>query len=1622
MIDDIKWEYLMKDWDASFGPSYTPMEMLDEGIFEGIYTHAIEGIPAKYKSHKNVIGDKGPDVEINKFKVKSRQSLKEWQKKKWTTKLSPLGWWEWYIKYFEGRRDEKEDKLQISRWNSYVARHQGQIKANCKLGDLNCRPKQRQGLLQWGWDSTTAYTDDQVAENAKRLSRLSGNSKLATESFSSLSPDLIRLGVSAGELLHNEIKKNKGKREKTKTPSGMKFTPTLNPAAYLPFVSVKEEKGYVTVSGFSMKKFAGSVTSLLGTARFKNMFHSTNARGFVIESFFVIEILKVTDLLLSGKSRTNGKILKSIRDGLLKNTWVAKTNAAEAKDFKYDNLKRLNINLLPKQRQFLEEYAELVPRLGLKGWLLAAAPGTGKALRNGTKVKLLDGWCSIEDLEIGDIVVGDDGLPTKVTGVYPQGKVDLYEITFYDGRKAIACGEHLWRINDGRLGKKPHDERWCVTNTKDIYEYFKTNSRFRCYIPLTKPVQMSEKRLSINPYLIGCLLGDGSFCNKAVLFYKVDPDIVDKISTLIDDNLSLKPIFNKGKLNGYRISRDDTSTPHNVLFNKLKSLGLTGMNSKEKFIPGLYLEGSVEQRWELIRGLMDTDGTVDKKTATISYSTSSILLAEGFVKLVRSLGAIAKISSRVPTYTHNGERRTGSLNYNITVRHREPYKFFSLPRKKELTRKSQYSENLKLSIVDIKPIGVDEATCISVDNESKLFLIDDYIVTHNTITGYAWHMVQDFDVLIVIAPNNTIEDVWEKTFYRFFNKIPKYWLSRPNFKIKGDEEFIITHYEHLEKTISELHKFKGKRIGLWVDESHNFNELTSNRTNHLIDMAKEYVDEAVLASGTPLKALGKELVPLFRITDELFTPSVEEKFIRTFGSTKGAVLELLNYRMDRVSFKVHKSEVVNNVVTEVSHGIKIPNGDKYTLSNVAGEIRAYVNERLSHYTAIKEEIIEGYFDYINKYKSLETDMTGFDEYIRTARKLHTSFNQYTDGDLIKLCSRYERDKILPLLEPTERKSFKQIAARYKYPLLVVRGEALGRILTRRRIECMVDMVPYADLEVMVDRAKKKTVIFTNYVEIVNAIADHLKTMGHKPIIVHGETTDQLTNNLKRFLEDPTANPIVTTYKSLSTGTPLISASTIVLYDSPFRNYIIEQTISRADRLDQDSDIEVVRPYLDTGDQDNLSTRSIELAALSKEMVDAILKLDKVDTRLLSVESYSGQRLLSREYYSSGDLVVEKVKCDKELYYVDIYPNPPSKLTLNPTYPQGSKFAKDNHLPDHWVYDAAVERVELHSSIIGALRAKYSEWKELIEKHGTDGLQFNIYKCTNSDKVEWLNPTSLINYRYDYDAHFTDAWWGFGSVDLELLQADGRVTAGKNGRRTPKGSYWFHCDDSTPFALIQVYGDEHVIEHSPIDLEVIGNLYSEEVEVTGATKSGRALSTESYHELEKDKGSPHSVVYRRNDTELYHISFQPLGKLLKPRLPAGSELMDSESTHWSKEPDIPRICFSETIEGCVRAIYPNISKLAEEYDELEFYLYKVPANSSGLWVPPWALCEDGMVWDATLTKEWWSLSDVKIRESGKVSFKFNTDGKWLSFTTPTGKKVEHSPMEIEITQVGGGYGR
>lgn len=146
-------EPIGKNFDPTFKPQLTPKQMLALGVFGGIYMRdTTKEFPQNWFTKAKFAKGNERDAKLNYFKINASQSLKVWQQKGWIYNEDPRGWFQWYCRYYMGRRILKEDARQIKRWRA-MTRHIAQLRNSCEPGDINCRPKQRQALLHWAYDT-----------------------------------------------------------------------------------------------------------------------------------------------------------------------------------------------------------------------------------------------------------------------------------------------------------------------------------------------------------------------------------------------------------------------------------------------------------------------------------------------------------------------------------------------------------------------------------------------------------------------------------------------------------------------------------------------------------------------------------------------------------------------------------------------------------------------------------------------------------------------------------------------------------------------------------------------------------------------------------------------------------------------------------------------------------------------------------------------------------------------------------------------------------------------------------------------------------------------------------------------------------------------------------------------------------------------------------------------------------------------------------------------------------------------------------------------------------------------------------------------------------------------------
>lgn len=495
-----------------------------------------------------------------------------------------------------------------------------------------------------------------------------------------------------------------------------------------------------------------------------------------------------------------------------------------------------------------------------------------------------------------------------------------------------------------------------------------------------------------------------------------------------------------------------------------------------------------------------------------------------------------------------------------------------------------------------------------------------------TITHYALAHCLDSSTRVYVVPKNSVFDVWVKTIKMLFNVPTPYWHSLSGTEPTVGLKHYIVHFDYLDKFVEFVKRNKGSfgdTVYVGVDESHNFNEQ-STRTALLIELC-QLLDarDVVHASGTPFKAMGSEAITLLKTICKDFTKEVEESFRKLFGKEAKKALEVLANRIGLVSFKVVKEEVETPGVDYFEHKVKIKNGSEYTLTSVRDKMTKFIEERLKFYkdNMKDHEALYANCMYLHG-KSLKSrqDEAAFSLYQSYVKQIRQGYDPVTMKDMVMYCNRYELKNIVPSLPETYRKPFLAVRAIIKYVDLKVMGEALSQVLGRLRIQCHLDMLPDMPLDQLIDNAKSKTVIFTSYVEVVKELEDLLKKAGYKPLVVYGDTNKDLPNITKKFEADEDANPLIATFKSLSTAVPLTMASTEVFTNSPFREYERTQAVARVDRVGQKHRCSVYEIFLDTDQEPNISTRSKDILQWSKQQVEAILGVQSPDDLEASLES------------------------------------------------------------------------------------------------------------------------------------------------------------------------------------------------------------------------------------------------------------------------------------------------------------------------------------------------------------------------------------------------------------------
>ena len=479
--------------------------------------------------------------------------------------------------------------------------------------------------------------------------------------------------------------------------------------------------------------------------------------------------------------------------------------------------------------------------------------GHGKEQPLSSKILTPNGWKLMRDIKIGDNIFSGTGDICKVTGVFPQGVKDVYRLTFSDGTYAECGLEHLWKVQNDEDRK---NNNFKVLTLKEILNEGNQNYS----IPFIKPIEYPKKNYGINPYLMGVLIGGGYFNKKDITVTLIDIELKDKVSKKLNKiGYKLKSIKNSSINFKIVMNGADKS-----FWNLVENYSLLD----KKYIPSDYLYGCVEDRIELLRGLMDTDGYI-RNLDEVIFNTSSKELLSNMMDLLGSLGYFAKVIE------DDKIEIKGLINP------------FNIQSKSKNWKVCDQQFNKYINNIEI--VRKEECQCIMVDHEDHTYITDGYTITHNT-----WILLKA--LVTAFSAGNRVgfispEMSAEKVGFRF-DTLNKGFSNRDltSNKIAEDE----VNFKRYKEYIQDLSEYDNKFI---VATMKDFNKrLTVSKLRSFIVKNKldiVGIDGLTYMSDERHKRGDNKTIMLTNISEDLITLSNELKvpILVAVQSNRGGVIQ-----------------------------------------------------------------------------------------------------------------------------------------------------------------------------------------------------------------------------------------------------------------------------------------------------------------------------------------------------------------------------------------------------------------------------------------------------------------------------------------------------------------------------------------------------------------------------------------------------------------------------------------------------------------------------------------------------------------------------------------------------------
>jgi len=460
--------------------------------------------------------------------------------------------------------------------------------------------------------------------------------------------------------------------------------------------------------------------------------------------------------------------------------------------------------------------------------------GTGKAQPLDALIMTPKGYKQMGDLKIGDVISHPIQHTSKIIAIHPQKERAVYKVTFGDNSFTECCENHLWAINTAQRNRKnlPYRTKALKDFKDDLTDNGYLHNR-KHFIPITQSLNLEQYEhtlKSLHPYVLGVLLGDGSLSNNGASFTSTDPELAEKVRSFLPIGVTLVHPENS-LLYRIRSKQGNLSQQNhtNFVLLAIRKLKLNGTTSHTKFVPKSYLYTSIQNRLEILRGLIDTDGYVSNG-GEIIYTSASKQLATDVQFIAQSLGCTARFKQT--TYSGKIEKYKGNIYYDITIRTSFGLDICTLPRKLNRLKNKKYGSCRSIKSVEF--IGYKFAQCITIDKPDGLYLTNDFIVTHNSLISLALILYRQklFQIqrALIIVPNVLNLEGWAEEIQKQTNLEFRLLYGTKEerlFELEQESDIYIINYAGLQTVMASLQKQHNKKQKKRVPDTKLIRKFTS---------------------------------------------------------------------------------------------------------------------------------------------------------------------------------------------------------------------------------------------------------------------------------------------------------------------------------------------------------------------------------------------------------------------------------------------------------------------------------------------------------------------------------------------------------------------------------------------------------------------------------------------------------------------------------------------------------------------------------------------------------------------------------------------------------------------------